>query len=480
VSRAEPGFDGGNRSIARNAGYLMIAKVISRALRVIYMVVLARLFGPELFGLFTYAQFWHVIFMSIALFGTGRMLCRQVGRDRPNAEGYVATNISLRLLTSCCACLGCALVALDPGLTPQGRDLLLLFAVAVAARSIAAWAQQVFIAFEVTRLGLRQELTFRSLEVVLGLLALLLGGGLATVAVIHAVTWALQAIAGWLLVNGRLATVRFDWRNPALVQLARTGVAFMLVSLSLATLIQGGLVLYKLLLDQPSELGQLAVVMQVLGLLIMVPKSISTAALPVLSRWVAEGEGNERRSMTLMLRTAVIGAAGLALLAGVLGPALISWLIGEEYRPAAELVAWALWLLLPLSLCSVLNQLMTAHGEFWRAALISVSGALVMGVFIALFLSDLGLYAVFLGIAGGAGLWVAAEGWHAVRSGWLDGYDAFGRAGLAVVVALLGYWLLVDLSPWLALTVSWLLLLPGLVSPQALLGRLSGVRMTKQ
>jgi len=463
---------GGNRSIARNAGYLVGAKVVSRTLRVIYMVVLARLFGPDLFGLFTYAQFWQVIFMSLAIFGTGRMLSRQIGADRSHAERHVAANISLRLLTSCVAMLGCALVALDPSLTAQGRDLMLLFAAAVLARSLAAWAQQVFIAFEVSHLSLRQELLFRSLEVVVGLGVLALGGGLVAVAVVHMASWVLQAIAGWRLVNRRIVPVRFEWRIPELVRLARNGIAIMLVGLSLSVLIQGGLVMYRLLLDEPADLGQLAVLLQVLGLLAMVPKSVAAAALPVLSRWVAEGAGDERRSMTLMLRAAIIGAAGLATLASVLGPLLIPWLVGEQYRVAGELIPLALWLLLPLSLCTLMNQLMTAHGELWRAAMVAISGAVFMGIVIALTLPELGLDAVFLGVAAGATLWAIIEAGFAVRSGWLDGFDAFGRAGLAVAVAAAAFWSLAGVSPWLALFTSWLLLLPGLASPRVLWRRM--------
>lgn len=467
---------GGNHSIVRNAGYLVGAKVVSRTLRVIYTVVLARLFGPELFGLFTYAQFWQVIFMSLATFGTGRMLSRQIGVDRSQAERHVAVNISLRLLTSCIAMLGCALVALDPSLSPQGRDLMLLFAAALLARSVAAWAQQVFTAFEVSHLSLRQELLFRSFEVIVGLGVLALGGGLVAVAVVHVLSWLLQAAVGWRLVNRRIVPVRFEWRMTELLRLAHNGMAIMLVGFSLAALIQGGLLMYRMLLDEPADLGQLAILLQVLGLLAMVPKSVAAAALPVLSRWVAEGAGDERRSMTLMLRTAIIGAAGLAALASVLGPILIPWLVGEQYRAAGELIPLALWLLLPLSLCTLMNQLMTARGEFWRAAMVALSAAVCMGFVITLTLPGLGLNAVFLGIAAGATLWAMVEGGFAVRAGWLDGFDAFGRPGLAVVVAAVAFWLLGGISSWMALFTSWLLLLPGLASPRVIWRRVQGVR----
>ncbi len=430
------------------------------------------LLPADQFGLFTYAQFWQMIFLSLALFGTGRILSRQIGGDRPSAEGYVATNISLRLLTGCLAMLGCALVALDPGLTPQGRDLLLLFAVALLARSIAAWAQHVFIAFEVTRLGLRQELVFRSLEVLLGLIVLGCGGGLIAVAVVHAVSRGLQAVSGWRIVNKAVVRIRFDWAPSRLLDLARLGLVFAVTGIAIVVMMQGSLILYRFLFPDLKAIGQLAIVLQALGVLSMAPRSLAASALPVLSRFVAEGAGDERRSMPLMLRASMIGAAGLAFLATVIASDLVAYLLGEGYRPAAELLGPALWILLPLSIGLLLNQLTTARGHFGSAALNPGLGALAMVLTAWLIADGQQIAGVLLGVGIGTMVWACAECWLALRRGWFDGLGGLGRPALAIGLSLLAFWLLADHSPWLALMIAWALLVPGLASPKVLVARL--------
>lgn len=71
----------GNRSIARSAGQLISARVLASALQVTYLIALARILGPQLFGLLTYAMFWQLMFLALVMFGIGRRLCREIGRD---------------------------------------------------------------------------------------------------------------------------------------------------------------------------------------------------------------------------------------------------------------------------------------------------------------------------------------------------------------------------------------------------------------
>ncbi len=46
------------RSIARNTRYLVTGEIVGRAIRALYLIMLARHLGPDLFGLLSYAQFW--------------------------------------------------------------------------------------------------------------------------------------------------------------------------------------------------------------------------------------------------------------------------------------------------------------------------------------------------------------------------------------------------------------------------------------
>lgn len=442
----------------RNAGFLVAAKAVSKALRLFYVVVLVRYLGPELFGLFTYLQSWHLVFFSLALFGTGRLISKQIGGDPENAEQYAATGVALRFLTASVATLGCMAVALHSSIVGESVAILCLFALAVFARAMAMWAQNLFVAFEVTHLGLRQEAIYRTLEVILGLSVLALGGGLLEIVGIYALSWLLQTLSSWRLVYPNLVEFRMEWRCRELMAFVRIALPFMLFSISLAALLKGSIVTYKLALPTAEEFGQVALVMQVLIVFAVLPKSLASAALPVFSRWVAEGVGKRTGHVTNMLQVSIVSAAALAMVTTLVAPQVFPRVFGAGYVPAASMVGPAMWLILPIGMAILLNQLTTAHGRHWEGALAAALGAVITLLTIFVTAPVRGSDGLFLGIAAGATVWSCVEAIRSIRLGWLPAFETFARPLLATAFAALLFGASVEAMPWVGVGIAGLIL----------------------
>lgn len=367
----------GHRSIARNTGHLISAQLVTRALRGVYMLVLARLLEPELFGLLSYAQFWQLLFIPFVFFGTGRVLSREIGRNPGQAAAVLANSLSLRILTGLAVATACAAAAwwLEP--EPLERLLLVILSLTLLARGLANWSQEVFTAYEATHFTLRQEALWRSVEAVLGLTILALGAGLAGIALVHALSWSFQAGGGLWVVHRRLHPVVLGWEWRALTRLMRDGISGVLVIFSITVMLEGGLVTYRWLVPDALDLGQLAIVLQALAMLLMVPKVLAISALPVLSGFVAAGAGDERVSMAAMLRLALMGAAAVALIGLAAAVPLVALVLGPEYKQAGRWLGPALWLLLPFGVGQLLNQLLVARGDYWANARCAVTAALL-------------------------------------------------------------------------------------------------------
>ena len=58
----------GIRSIARNAMFLASTQVIKIVTKIVYVVIVARLLGPELYALLAYSHAWYLAFLPIAVF----------------------------------------------------------------------------------------------------------------------------------------------------------------------------------------------------------------------------------------------------------------------------------------------------------------------------------------------------------------------------------------------------------------------------
>lgn len=459
-----------NRSILRNAGFLYVGKMLSQALRMVYLVALAKVLGPELFGTLTYAHFWMLLLLPLATFGTSRLLVQRVGAARDDPQRHLEENLALRMLTLS----GAALLSLVLSVLLQNdeltRVLLLLYSATLAVRGLCVWTEHAFVALQSSERVFQMDVMFRSAEVIVGLCALAMGAGIVAVALIHLLSWVGQALFGWVKLRALVGVIRPRWDDRALRRLALAGAAFMTTALGSAVIERGGMIVLEALAGGTASLGQLALVLQALSVLLMAPKAVVLAALPVLSGQVADGRRDEKRTTMLLIRATIVGAAAVALAVDLLAPLVLPWLLGEGYEVAIGWMAIAGWLLVPLGVSAVLNQLVTAHGRFWSAASSALAGAVAM-LAVLLFAAHLAAVPrVVLSVSVGAGAWALLDGWRAWRAGWLDLLDVFLRPTIAVLVSVVLYRLLYGQSPWLAWCLATVALLPGLASIAVLFG----------
>jgi len=434
-SASAPERRAANRAIARNAGHLIAARLLAQGLRAVYLVALARLLGPELFALVSYAQFWQLMLFAVVVFGTGRLLSREIGRDPNGFAETLTSSLTLRLLIALVVAPAAAAAGWWLAPEPAARQLLVVFSLALAARAIASWVHQVCIAHGVSRYILRQEAVWRSVEVLAGLTALGLGAGLAGVAAAHALSWSLQAVTGLVLVHRRLHPVALGWQTARVRMLLHDGLSAMLAAAALALIVNGSLVLYLSLFPDRGDGGQLAVVLQALSPLLLVPKSLAVSTLPVLGRQVVAGSADAARTTTMLLRLTLLVSAAVALLGTVLAPPLTGLLLGADYARAGAWFGPALWLLLPFGAGQLLTQLLFARGDVWPNAARAWAGALVTLLALWPLARWLGGAGVLVAMGLGLAVWTLALARLAYRHG-----DLGPEPGLAATTEARGRW----------------------------------------
>jgi len=407
------------KSIAGNTRYLVTGELVARAIRGIYLIVLARLLGPDLFGLLSYAQFWQMLFYALVVFGTGRVLSREIGRDPAGFSEVVGSALTLRLLIGFIVAPAAALVGwwLVPETT--SRHLAVIFSLALVARGIASFAQQVFIASEASHLILRQEFIWRSFEALLGLGVFAIGGGLVGIGGAHLMSWVLQAGSGLILVRRDLHPLHLGWHWRRVLALLQDGLSAMLVASALSVILNGSLVLYLNLFPERSDSGQLAVVLQGLMLLLILPKALATSALPILGRQVAAGSGDETLTTAMLLRLALVASSALALIGMLLAATMTRLVLGVGYTSAGTWLGPSLWLLLPFGIGQLLSQHLFAHGDIWPNAVCAWAGT--MATLLALWPLGhwMGAAGILLAIGIGLLTWAMGLLHHTMRHGLL-------------------------------------------------------------
>ncbi|MGZ8187116.1 MAG: hypothetical protein ACXWTL_11770, partial [Methylobacter sp.] len=287
------------------------------------------------------------------------------------------------------------------------RNLILLFSIALLGRSLAAWNNDIFIAYERSQTNLRLETIFRPIEAIMGSGWLMFAhGGIIELALVHALTWWLQALAGfWLVKKNFVPALKPIWDSKYKAYMLRMALPLLISGFAINWFLQGPIVLLKYTSLPEQTIGYLALAFQIFSLSCAIPFSLGTAALPVLSRAAQRNDGKDiffAESMIkgILFLAAPVGIAGLYII-----PALTPLVFGEAYIKAGGMVAWSIWLLIPFSIGYLLSQVLIARKKLKSAGIAVLSGAVVFSVSYIYFTDTYGVYGSLFSSASGMIIW---------------------------------------------------------------------------
>lgn len=348
-------------SAGRNAVFLLSSQFASLLIRLVYLLIMARTLPPEAYGALSYALSWYLLFLPATYLGADVVLSREIARARETAPALLGATLGLRVcaitLVTAASILLANLLENDAYL----RILIVLFSFSLLGRSLWMWCASAFTAFEEARLVLRFEVAFRFLEVgVLIFFLLMVGPDLWSIAIIHACSWLLQAVAAIGAVRRRHA-IRFTVPAAKWLKVLRDGIPGAALAFSMAAFFQLPIVLFRQVEGLDESLGHFALSFQILTYLLTIPYVIATASLPVLSRSAVRGDGKDRAAVVLLVAIIVVGGALVTIAGSFFASPAVVTLFGLNYASAAQVLAEGLWLLIPASLAIMLQHVLFSY-----------------------------------------------------------------------------------------------------------------------
>jgi len=442
---------GGIHSILSNAAYLTVSSILTRLLRVVYLVVVVRLMGPELYGLLSYGQSWHLNFLAITTFGFAIVLPREIGRDRTQSSALIASSLRLQLAVIAVVTSACVAAGLLIAENPYERNLLLVFALVLPGRAMAHWAEHIFTGFERADYGLRLEASCRLLEVTSGIAVAVLWRDVMALAILQVLNWSLQGFLGWRIVRTLSPGATARSGRAGVVSLLRQALPAALYTACIMWVMQGPVVLFRQLYGTGPELGQLALLVNVFGLVAIVPNMLAYAALPVLSRSVSRESDSDRRFLRVLCRAAFICGTLAALLGVAVGPGLVRLVFGASYELAGSLLGYMLALLVPLTIARAAAGVLWARHTNAFAVSSAVLAALAVTAALPALVDDMGPAGAILACGCGISVWALLAIGYFCRSGELSILDAILKPAVAALAAVFAYAALSSVDSLLAL-----------------------------
>lgn len=329
--------------VARNTALRAAAEVLGKLATLALTVVMTDRLGLGAVGQFGVALAITQLYWPIAGFGLDRLMLRDVAVDHTATARLVpqlnAFKFSVGLL---CTALGTAFMAVTDG----GRTGILvtfLLGLTLVATLIGSTAQSVFMAHERTQDFFLSALPVKVVGAVLGVIALLLGGGLIWVASTSLVAAIAGIAIGWWILSHR-----YDQPPAGLAGSPRTWAPLVrrsgpwgLQEIFGQITFRGGIIVLFLYFNE-TVAGEYRVAYQLLEATLFLPWSIGTSVLPLLAR-ARRGEsiggepplevvasGSIELVVTLMLP--------IALLLGLCAEPLIIGLFGSKASAAVDLL----------------------------------------------------------------------------------------------------------------------------------------------
>jgi O-antigen/teichoic acid export membrane protein len=391
------------RRIGRNALAKVVGEVANRGGGFLLFFLLARWLGPGTFGRYSFALSYATLFAVLVDLGTNVIVTREIAR-RPDTLPQLAPRLNGFKIAS--TALFLAVLAASLPLSARAREaagLILAMGTFVAAtlllESLCALLSGMermgteALAKALTRMGLLAGATagFWSSHSLAGTVTGLLVGMAAGLAMAYAL----------LMRQGAPAAIRWDgaWNRALLAQSLPLGVSWVFWNVydnqDVVLLAYLGLPL--------ATVGHFAASMKVIDALRGLPVLITGSVFPLLSTGAVLDRSQFGRLASLLLRALLFVAVPIAVGGWMLAPAVIRWIYGPGFEPAADALRVAAWAVSGICLNHALIHLLVAL-DLQRLTIAGAAGAAAVNLVGLLLLTPR------FGLGGAAGALVISEG----------------------------------------------------------------------
>ncbi len=325
--------------IARNASFTLTAQVVSRLLRMFYLILLARQLSAADFGFYNFGFSLALILTSLSNLGLETMIVREVVRCQERASSYLGSALLFKALLSLPIVGVLALLGIWLDYSAPRQVALLLIGLGLVLRELVELLMGIIRAHQ----RMEWEIALTAAEGVLLLasfaLAVLARAGFTGLFVAYALTYVGQALLALALVSWRF--VRPAISRVALWRQMRDDLALLRASAPVGVanfagvLNNNGATLLMPFIRDEVETGIYGAAFSLVKGFLLLPRSLGIAALPVFSRLYLSSRESLRAAFERAFKVAWVGILPVSIATWALAAPIIRLLYDARYESAA-------------------------------------------------------------------------------------------------------------------------------------------------
>jgi O-antigen/teichoic acid export membrane protein len=438
------------KRLAKNLVSLLSVRVFDVLYTFLVMAILARYFGPRLYGDYAFVVALVFIYLPFINFGVTPIMVRELSVHPNRREEIFGAGLSFRLLLASVAVVGTVATLFFASLSPRLAVALVICLVSELCLLGVRICAEIFITFERMELETYLSVANRTLALILLLTISHFNLGFLAVFIAFATLNSLALMVALFIVRTIFLRPRLVWRGHLLWFWVKEALPLAISFIFLESFLRVDIIILRVFRD-PAEIAYFDVAYKIIYRVLLVASVFAIALSPALFR-LGQSEAERFRDLVEQgLKILLIMVIPITLVAHFLGPHLMVPCFGAKFQPAELAMATLSWCLVFSFFEPFLTGVLVGIEKAW---VVPITNGVILVVCLLLDLFLIPTYG-YLGACyanlGAYALWFVIS--LIVSYHLLGGFSLVrvaGRilpAGLAVAVPLLGCHYL---NPWLS------------------------------
>lgn len=366
---------GTKQTVIKNTFWIAAGTAVSKLLRALVIIYVARILGAEKYGIFTYAMSLVAIAMIFADLGVSSILTRELSKGIEERKAFFSTAFFVKIGLLIFTILVTLVVAPLVSKFPEAKSLSLLIAVFVALESFRSFL------YSITRAENRMEkeaglmALAEVLSIAIVIALFMRHPSIETLAESYIIGNTLGLISTIFFLRKSLAGIFSHFEKRLVLKIIKSSWPFAVMGVfglfltNIDTLMIG-------FWNNEKVLGLYAAAQKPIALLYILPGFISVGLFPIISKAIAETPNKIKTFVEKSYRVTLAIALPITICGIILAKPIVSVVFGPQYDGAYTTFQILLLTMVPAFLGAVLSDIIFAEDGQKLFIRSSIAGAI--------------------------------------------------------------------------------------------------------
>jgi len=327
----------------KNLFYKITGELATRILAFLFYAIIARKLGTADFGKYSFAYSFTVICALLVDMGFNSILIRDVSQHKHHIAEYVGNITFAKLISSVVSFLIILIAGYLTGYYKNYGLAILLMAVVSILSGWIDYIIAIFNAFEKMNYEALLKFFYRALLLIIGIAALLTGGGLNELLEAMIFASVLGVVFGLFIV--RIKITPFKMNNDILFikKIFIIALPVLLSTLFMSAYHNISTILMPALGCSDMQIGWFSPGIKLIEITALMPVLFVSASFPVLSDFFGRSENLFADSCRYIVKFLFVAGLPIAILGVLFSKEIVLFVFGSQYLPTGVIFSILLW-----------------------------------------------------------------------------------------------------------------------------------------